>query len=167
MSLSKRAGVAIVALTGVTRVNSLFTLWGGDIADLLGRTGIEPGVQDVVLTMGVVMLVLASTLMLLSEKTLASRWGIRLVDADDLSLRRATSESRRRSPNTATPCRPPATSVPREDEIVRLIARGKTNPEIERELFIAPGTLKAHIQHIYVKCSVHSRKELLQLCGGE
>lgn len=41
------------------RVNSLFTLWGGDIADLLGRTGIEPGVQDVVLTMGVVMLVLA------------------------------------------------------------------------------------------------------------
>jgi len=50
---------------------------------------------------------------------------------------------------------------------VRLIARGKTNPEIERELFIAPGTLKAHIQHIYVKCSVHSRKELLQLCGGE
>ena len=56
---------------------------------------------------------------------------------------------------------------PREDEIVRLIAQGKTNPEIERELFIAPGTLKAHIQHIYVKCSVHSRKELLQLCGGE
>ena len=90
--LSKRTGVAIVALTGVTRVNSLFTLWGGDIAELLGRTGIEPGVQDVVLTMGVVMLVLASTLMLLSEKTLASRWGIRLVDADDLAAESLKAE---------------------------------------------------------------------------
>ena len=39
--------------------------------------------------------------------------------------------------------------------------------QIERELFIASGTLKAHIQHIYVKCGVHSRKELIALCGGE
>ena len=56
---------------------------------------------------------------------------------------------------------------PREDEICRLIAGGKTNQQIERELFIASGTLKAHIQHIYVKCGVHSRKELIALCGGE
>lgn len=70
--LSKRMGIAIIALTGVVRVNSLFTLWGG-----------------------------------------------------------------------------------------------KTNQQIERELFIASGTLKAHIQHIYVKCGVHSRKELIALCGGE
>ena len=33
--------------------------------------------------------------------------------------------------------------------------------QIERELFIASGTLKAHIQHIYVKCGVHSRMELM------
>ena len=32
---------------------------------------------------------------------------------------------------------------------------------------ISSGTLKAHIQHIYVKCGVHSRKELIALCGGE
>ena len=56
---------------------------------------------------------------------------------------------------------------PRDDEICRLIASGKTNQQIERELFIASGTLKAHIQHIYVKCDVHSRKELIALCGGE
>ena len=102
--------------------------------------------------------------MLLSEKTLASRWGIRLVDADDLAAESLKAEK------IAEHCDAVSASChlsPREDEIVRLIARGKTNPEIERELFIAPGTLKAHIQHIYVKCSVHSRKELLQLCGGE
>ena len=50
---------------------------------------------------------------------------------------------------------------------MRLIASGKTNPQIEQELFIAPGTLKAHIQHIYVKCGVHSRKELVEMCGGD
>ena len=52
---------------------------------------------------------------------------------------------------------------PREDEIVRLLAQGKTNAAIERELFIASGTLKAHIQHIYVKLGIHSRKELAEL----
>ena len=56
---------------------------------------------------------------------------------------------------------------PREDEICRLIAGGKTTQQIARELFIASGTLTAHIQHIYVKCGVHSRKELIALCGGE
>lgn len=33
--LSKRMGIAIIALTGVVRVNSLFTLWGGNVAELL------------------------------------------------------------------------------------------------------------------------------------
>ena len=51
-------------------------------------------------------------------------------------------------------------------DLADLIASGKTNPQIEQELFIAPGTLKAHIQHIYVKCGVHSRKELVEMCGG-
>ena len=43
------------------------------------------------------------------------------------------------------------------------VARGMTNPQIEKELFIASGTLKAHIQHIYVKMGVHSKKELAAL----
>ena len=80
--LSKRMGIAIIALTGVVRVNSLFTLWGGNVAELLGALGLAPTTQNIAITVAVVMLVLASTLMLLSEKDLASRWGIRLLEAD-------------------------------------------------------------------------------------
>ena len=48
-------------------------------------------------------------------------------------------------------------------EILRLLARGTPNQAIERELVIASGTLKAHIQHIYAKLDVHSKKELAAL----
>lgn len=161
--LSKRTGISIVALTGITRTTSLFKLWGGDVANALGSSGVPADTQNVVLTVAVVMLVLASTLMLLSEKDLASRWGIRLLETENLAA------DSRRAEAIAERCDAVSASChlsPREDEIVRLIAGGKTNPQIERELFIAPGTLKAHIQHIYVKCGVHSRKELVELCGG-
>lgn len=162
--LSKRMGIAIIALTGVVRVNSLFTLWGGNVAELLGALGLAPTTQNIAITVAVVMLVLASTLMLLSEKDLASRWGIRLLETDNLAKESLRAE------RIAERCDAVSASChlsPREDEICRLIASGKTNQQIERELFIASGTLKAHIQHIYVKCGVHSRKELIALCGGE
>lgn len=162
--LSKRMGIAIVALTGIMRVNTLFTSWGAGCTDLLAQTGLDAGAQSIVVSAVVVMLVLASTLTLLSEKDLASRWGIRLLETEDLAADSLRAET------IAERCDAVSASChlsPREDEICRLIASGKTNPQIERELFIASGTLKAHIQHIYVKCGVHSRKELIALCGGE
>lgn len=161
--LSKRMGIAIIALTGIMRVNSLFTLWGAGCADLLGTVGLAPAMQNIVISAAVVMLVLASTLVLLSEKELASRWGIKLLDAENLA------EESLRAEILAERCDAVSAQYrlsPREDEVCRLIAQGKTNVEIERELFIASGTLKAHIQHIYVKCGVHSRKELVSMCGG-
>ena len=162
--LSKRMGVAILALTGVMRVNSLFSIWGGNCADLLATTGLAPQTQDIVITVAVVMLVLASTLVLLSEKDLASRWGIKLLETENLAADSLRAEALAERCDAVTAR---YHLSPREDEICRLIAQGKTNGEIERELFIAPGTLKAHIQHIYVKTDVHSRKELVALCGGE
>lgn len=162
--LSKRMGIAIVALTGIMRVNTLFTLWGTGCTDLLGRTSLDEGTQSILVSAAVVMLVLASTLMLLSEKDLASRWGIKLLETENLAADSLRAEA------IAERCDAVSASChlsPREDEICRLIASGKTNQQIERELFIASGTLKAHIQHIYVKCDVHSRKELIALCGGE
>ena len=162
--LSKRMGIAIVALTGIMRVNTLFTLWGAGCTDLLGRTGLDEGTQSILVSAAVVMLVLASTLMLLSEKDLASRWGIKLLETENLAADSLRAEA------IAERCDAVSASChlsPREDEICRLIASGKTNQQIERELFIPSGTLKAHIQHIYEKCDVHSRKELIALCGGE
>ena len=45
----------------------------------------------------------------------------------------------------------------REKEVLRLVARGLTNPEIALELFIAQATVKVHVHHILEKLGVPSR----------
>jgi LuxR family maltose regulon positive regulatory protein len=45
----------------------------------------------------------------------------------------------------------------RELEVLHLIALGRTNKEIARQLIIAPGTVKAHTSHIYGKLNVANR----------
>ena len=52
---------------------------------------------------------------------------------------------------------PLATLSPREQEILRGIARGASNKEIGRELGIAETTVKIHVQHILRKLDVASR----------
>ena len=47
--------------------------------------------------------------------------------------------------------------------MLHLLAQGKTNAEIGQDMFIAEGTVKAHVQHIYQKLDVHSHKELFAL----
>lgn len=47
----------------------------------------------------------------------------------------------------------------RELEVLQLIALGKTNKEIARQLVIAPGTVKAHTASIYRKLDVANRTE--------
>jgi LuxR family maltose regulon positive regulatory protein len=47
----------------------------------------------------------------------------------------------------------------RELEVLHLIALGRANKEIARQLFIAPGTVKAHTASIYRKLDVANRTE--------
>ena len=53
----------------------------------------------------------------------------------------------------------------RETEVLMLLAQRKTVGQIERELFIANGTAKAHVRHVYQKLDIHSREELFDLIG--
>jgi DNA-binding CsgD family transcriptional regulator len=48
---------------------------------------------------------------------------------------------------------------PREREILRLVAAGMTNREIGAVLFIAPGTVRKHLDNIYAKLGVRSRAQ--------
>ncbi|MEO8306229.1 MAG: response regulator [Betaproteobacteria bacterium] len=61
----------------------------------------------------------------------------------------------------AGPAPAPASKVsqlsPREQEILRGIARGASNKEIGRELGIAETTVKVHVQHVLRKLDVSSR----------
>ena len=47
----------------------------------------------------------------------------------------------------------------RETEVVRLVAVGRTNREIARELFLSPRTIDMHVQNILLKLDCRSRAE--------
>ncbi|MDX6562839.1 MAG: hypothetical protein QOD65_2653, partial [Gaiellales bacterium] len=47
----------------------------------------------------------------------------------------------------------------RELEVVRLIARGRTNREIAREFFLSPRTVDMHVRNIFAKLGCRSRAE--------
>ena len=52
---------------------------------------------------------------------------------------------------------------PRERDIIQMILKGKSNKEIEQELFISPHTVKNHIYHIFQKAGVKSRGQLVNM----
>jgi len=43
--------------------------------------------------------------------------------------------------------------------VLRLLAKGRTNPEIAQELEISRGTVKIHVQHIIAKLGVSDRTQ--------
>jgi DNA-binding NarL/FixJ family response regulator len=49
---------------------------------------------------------------------------------------------------------------PRELEVVKLTARGRTNAEIASELFISVGTVKTHLSSIHAKLDTRNRVEI-------
>ena len=53
-----------------------------------------------------------------------------------------------------------ASLTPAELEVVRLVGEGLRNDAIARRLFIAPGTVKVHLTHIFAKLSITTRAEL-------
>jgi DNA-binding CsgD family transcriptional regulator len=46
---------------------------------------------------------------------------------------------------------------PRELEVLQHVAAGHSNTQIARALFVAPGTVKAHLHHIFRKLDASSR----------
>jgi DNA-binding CsgD family transcriptional regulator len=56
---------------------------------------------------------------------------------------------------------------PREEEILVLLARGKSLPLIAEELTLSQNTVKTHVGHLYGKLRLHSRDQLMQMIEGE
>ena len=55
--------------------------------------------------------------------------------------------------------RPSENLTPREDEVLRLVARGLVNKEIADELSISTETVRGYLKSIYTKLHVRSRTE--------
>ncbi len=53
--------------------------------------------------------------------------------------------------------------TPREREVLALFALGRSAVFIAEELFVSETTVRTHVKHIYGKCDVHSRQELISL----
>ena len=55
----------------------------------------------------------------------------------------------------------------REKEMIQLVYKGYSNPEISTRLNITTGTVKRHIQNIYKKMEIKNRYELIYLIKSE
>jgi two-component system, NarL family, response regulator LiaR len=62
-----------------------------------------------------------------------------------------------RAPESSEALTEPLTE--RETEVLRLLARGKANKQIARELFVATSTVKTHVNNLYRKLGVSSRTQ--------
>ena len=51
----------------------------------------------------------------------------------------------------------PAQLTARERDVLELVAQGLTNREVARRLFISPGTVRKHLEHVYEKLGVRTR----------
>ena len=56
-----------------------------------------------------------------------------------------------------------APDTPHEEAVVALVARGLTNREIGRDLYITPRTVAYHLSNVYAKLGIASRRELVRL----
>ena len=93
---------------------------------------------------------------------------VRVVAAGDALL--APSVTRRLIAEFAArpgPSRPRPTALnaltPRETEVLRLIARGRSNQEIAAELVVAEQTVKTHVGRILAKLSLRDRAQAVVL----
>ena len=59
------------------------------------------------------------------------------------------------SRRSATPA--PSPLAAREREVLALVAKGTSNREIARELFISEATVKTHLSHLFTKLGVNDR----------
>lgn len=160
--ISKRFGLFAICLLGLKNATQIFVVAGSDIARVLDSFALPAGTADTLLTALVVALLFFAAFILFSEKELTSTWGVRFMESE------ALTEEGLRSKQLEKRCDELSRTFklsPREDEILRLYAAGLNGPQIEKELFIAEGTLKTHTRHIYEKFGISSRKELYAALG--
>ncbi|NUU25659.1 MAG: hypothetical protein HOV68_29770, partial [Streptomycetaceae bacterium] len=86
-----------------------------------------------------------------------------LAESEIMSLRQLAEFSARGRGARGRPDYGPASLTPMQLNVARLAARGASNGDIAAELFIARGTVKTHLAHVFAKLGVRNRTELAAL----
>ena len=81
-------------------------------------------------------------------------------EGQGLTLDDAVAYAARKGGGRKRPTMGWASLTPAELEVVRLVGEGLRNDAIARRLFIAPGTVKVHLSHIFGKLAITTRAEL-------
>lgn len=161
-NISYRYGISAVWLFGIERgVRSIFNYLGRQTSTLTEGLNISGIDSSILISVCIILLVIVGTMILLSEKELAGKWGITFLDhsgQEDAALVKQ-EEIQNRCHELAVQKK----LSQREEEVVGLLVQHKTNAVIAQELFISNLTAKTHVRNIYKKLDIHSREELFDL----
>jgi predicted ATPase/DNA-binding CsgD family transcriptional regulator len=97
------------------------------------------------------------------ERLLGNRYAAVLADGEAMTPQRAIEYARRGRGRRDRPTHGWASLSPVQNEVATLAAEGLNNPDIGKRLFIARGTVKAHLTHVYRKLGVNNRVQLAAL----
>ena len=152
-SIVYRWSVSAVWLFGISRaVRSFAVFTGRSVASIVAMGGLSK-------TVVIATLLLVAIGLCASERHLNPTWGMRPRKGRPTNK----SDVPKGQGALATVCADLSKShglSQRESEVLLLLAQNKPSVEIERDLMIANGTVKAHASRIYRKLGIHSRKEL-------
>lgn len=162
-NLCYRYGASAILLFGLERgVRQIFMVAGRWISEAAHEFNILGNNGEIFISILAVLAVVAATAILFSEPELSSRWGSDIVASKTPEEARADVRKHELSVRVAQVAHDHKLST-REEEVLLLLAQRKTVGVIERELFIANGTAKAHVRHIYQKLDIHTRQELFDI----
>lgn len=162
--MSRRLGISIVVLSASLAAVEVFGLAGNGVAFLLAQA--EAGAAAGTLAHAVIIaLAFAVGVMALTRRDAFSDWGARLTDPDE-----GGEDAGVPNEAIAERCERMADQwglTAREREVLGLVARGLTSRQVQDALFIAEGTFKTHMRHIYEKSGVRGQKQLRLLLQRE
>jgi DNA-binding CsgD family transcriptional regulator len=93
---------------------------------------------------------------ILGDEAFGTAWA----EGGTLSVQQAVAYASRARGERKRPSSGWASLTPTELEVVKLVAKGMTNPEIGQRLLIGRGTVKTHLAHVFAKLGLTSRAQL-------
>lgn len=162
-NITYRFGISAVWINGIERgIRYLVEIAGWALSatmPLFASSSAISGIYTVIALVMIVVFVAVS----FTERGLSAKWGVSLHDGGSIDGAMSASRLAMRVSDVSKE----HDLTPREEEVLQLLARRESPSQIEKNLYVARGTLKAHISHIYRKLDVHSRDELFEMLEGD